>query len=59
MMYYKTGIMKESSMKCSIVDPITRIPIVDHAVTIVGYKLDSTLDTECKGYFIIKNSWGK
>ena len=57
-MYYKTGIMKESSLKCSIVDSITGKPKINHAVTIVGYKLDSTLDAECQGYFIIKNSWG-
>jgi hypothetical protein len=58
MMNYRTGIMKESSLKCSIVDPRTGNPKIDHAVTIVGYKLDSTLDAECQGYFIIKNSWG-
>lgn len=45
-------------MKCSVIDPATSNPLTNHAVAIVGYKLDSTVDPDCKGYFIIKNSWG-
>jgi len=45
---YKKGIIKESFMKCAgVEDPFTM------NVLIVGYMLDSTLDYECRGYFII------
>lgn len=40
-------------MKCAgVEDPFTM------NVLIVGYMLDSTLDYECRGYFIIQNNAG-
>ena len=44
-------------MICSAMNDDQR-PKTNHGVVVVGYKLDSTLDPDCKGYFIIKNSYG-
>ena len=32
-------------------------PLINHAVTIVGYA-ELTTNTQCSGYWIVKNSWG-
>ncbi len=53
---FKTGILTESFCKCALKEK-DGSPTLEHAVTLVGYKDDSSLPG-CSGYWIVKNSWG-
>lgn len=59
-MSYDSGVLTEEFLNCS-----ARRKNINHAVVIVGYgkvteqdALYGNKDTECKEYWIVRNSWG-
>lgn len=51
---YTGGIITDSYNECGCTKPQT----FNHAVTVVGYGQDPSF-TQCKKYWLIKNSWGE
>jgi aminopeptidase C len=56
MMSYTSGVITDAEYKCDGKDSDGN-PAVNHAVTIVGYSLN-TATPGCSGHWIVKNSWG-
>jgi hypothetical protein len=55
--YYNGGIALSTSTCPSNPIGSDGQPMINHAVTIVGYAELAT-NTQCSGYWIVKNSWG-
>ena len=55
--YYNGGIALSTSTCPSNPIGSDGQPLINHAVTIVGYA-ELTTNTQCSGYWIVKNSWG-
>jgi C1A family cysteine protease len=56
--YYNGGIAVDNALCRSNPVRPDGIPLLNHAVTIVGYA-DIATGVQCSGYWIVKNSWGK
>lgn len=55
-MQYKSGVLRQEDCDCTAATQ--EDVLVNHVMTLIGYKADKNAAKGCSGYWLLKNSWG-